>query len=78
MRRATITLPDDLAKAVDNYVKAQDAPPALAAVVQAALRQYLGERGFLYEPRPIRIRVASKGSGKHDISIKHDKYFAER
>jgi hypothetical protein len=37
MKRATMTLPDDLAKAVDDYVQAQEAPPAIATVVQAAL-----------------------------------------
>ena len=33
-----MTLPDDLAEAVDNYLRAQEAPPALTTVVQAALR----------------------------------------
>jgi len=46
MTRATVTIPDDLAKAVDSYVQAQEAPPPLTAVVQAALREYLAERGF--------------------------------
>jgi metal-responsive CopG/Arc/MetJ family transcriptional regulator len=47
MKRATMTFPDDLAQAVEEYVRAQEAPPALTAVVQAALREYLRERGFL-------------------------------
>lgn len=74
MKRATITLPDDLAKAVDDYVQAQEAPPALTTVVQAALREYLSERGFLRVHRPLRIRPAKKGSGPSDVSQNHDLY----
>jgi len=74
MKRATMTLPDDLAKAVDDYVQAQEAPPALTTVVQAALREYLSERGFLRVHRPLRIRPAKKGSGRSDVSQNHDLY----
>ena len=35
MKRATMTLPDDLARAVDEYVQAQEAPPALTTVMQS-------------------------------------------
>jgi hypothetical protein len=73
MRRATITFPDDLAKAVDDYVEAQEAPPALTTVVQAALREYLRERGFLREYRP--LKITPKGnSGRSDVSQNHDLY----
>jgi hypothetical protein len=37
MKRATMTLPDDLAKAVDRYLASQEAPPSLTTMVQAAL-----------------------------------------
>lgn len=50
MKRATVTIPDELQKAVDSYVRAQEAPPPLTAVVQAALREYLAARGFLQGP----------------------------
>jgi metal-responsive CopG/Arc/MetJ family transcriptional regulator len=73
MKRATMTLPDDLAKAVDEYVQAQDAPPALTAVVQAALREYLRERGYLREYRPLKISPKGK-SGRTDVSENHDLY----
>jgi len=69
-----MTLPDDLAKAVDDYVQAQEAPPALTTVVQAALREYLRQRGFLRAYRPLKIRPAKKGSGRSDISENHDLY----
>jgi hypothetical protein len=73
MKRATMTLPDDLAKAVDDYLKAQEAPPALTTVVQAALREYLRERGFLREYRP--LKITPKGnSGRSDVSQNHDLY----
>jgi metal-responsive CopG/Arc/MetJ family transcriptional regulator len=78
MKRATVTIPKDLAEAVDNYVRAQEAPPALTAVVQAALRQYLGERGFLREPRSLAITPAKRGSGRGDVSQAHDRYLARK
>ena len=68
-----MTLPDDLAKAVDDYQKAQEAPPAITTVVQAALREYLRERGFLREYRP--LKITPKGnSGRSDVSRNHDLY----
>jgi hypothetical protein len=73
MKRATMTLPDDLAEAVDKYVKAQEAPPALTTVMQAALREYLRERGFLRVFRPLKI-TPKGGSGSSDVSINHDLY----
>ena len=73
MKRATITLPDDLARALDDYVQAQDAPPALTTVVQAALREYLRERGFLRTYRPLKI-TAKGNSGRTDVSQNHDLY----
>jgi hypothetical protein len=77
MKRATMTLPDDLAKAVNEYVRAQEVPPALTTVVQAALREYLRERGFLRAYKPLKITPAEKGSGFTDGSLNHDRYFAE-
>jgi len=68
-----MTLPDDLAQAVEAYVRAQEAPPALTAVVQAALREYLRERGFLRTRRP--LKITPKGSsGRSDVSENHDAY----
>lgn len=73
MKRATMTLPDDLAKAMDDYVRAQEAPPALTTVMQAALREYLRERGFLRTYRP--LKITPKGtSGRRDVSQNHDLY----
>jgi len=69
-----MTFPDDLAKAMDDYLQSQDAPPSLTTVMQAALREYLRERGFLREFRPLKITPAKKGSGRSDVSENHDLY----
>ncbi len=78
MKRATVTIPDDLADAVESYVRDQEAPPPLTAVVQAALRQYLALRGYLRPAGPFQLTPAKRGSGRRDISIEHDRYLAER
>lgn len=78
MRRATITIPDDLADAVDSYVRGQDAQPPLTAVVQAALRQYLSDRGYLRVERSLQVTPAKRGSGKRDISSQHDRYLSHK
>ena len=75
MKRATMTLPDDLAEAVENYQQAQDAPPTLTTLVQAALREYLRERGFLRKHRPLKIEAVGR-SGRRDVSQEHDAYLA--
>lgn len=68
-----MTFPDDLSEALDDYVRAQEAPPALTTVVQTALREYLRERGFLRTFRP--LKITPKGnSGRSDISRNHDLY----
>lgn len=41
MRRATITLPDDLEQKVERFRRSQPARPSLTSVVQAALEDYL-------------------------------------
>jgi hypothetical protein len=64
-----------LAEAVDNYLQAQETPPALTTVVQAALREYLRERGFLRTYRPLKIKAVGN-SGRSDVSEQHDEYFA--
>jgi hypothetical protein len=77
MKRATITFPDDLAEAIDQYLKNQETPPAMTTVVQTALREFLQERGLLRSHRPFHITPAPRGSGKSDVSVDHDRYFAE-
>jgi metal-responsive CopG/Arc/MetJ family transcriptional regulator len=78
MKRATITLPDDLEQALEQFVEEQEVPVQLTAVVQAAVREYLGERGYLETSSPLRIRPAKRGSGQKDVSISHDRYIASK
>jgi len=73
MKRATITFPDDLAEALDQYRKAQEAPPAMTTLVQAALREYLRGRGFLRAYKPLKLRPLGN-SGRSDVSANHDLY----
>lgn len=79
MKRATITLPDELEKVLEDYQSSQDVPVPLTTVTQAALREYLAKRGFLAPSaeRSFRITPAKEGSGKADTSSDHDRYFAE-
>lgn len=78
MKRATVTIPDDLERAVRRFLDAQEAPPPLTALVQAALRHYLEDRGYLGAHRPLTITPARKGSGRRDIAARHDRYIASR
>jgi len=78
MRRATITIDKEIEQALDAYVSDQEAAPALTAVVQAALRSFLAERGYLPARRRLKITPARRDSGKRDISVAHDKYLAGR
>lgn len=41
MRRATITVPDELDRALEDFIAAQPARPSLTSVVEAALEDYL-------------------------------------
>jgi hypothetical protein len=82
MKRATITIPDDLESEMGSYMKAQDAPPSLNGIVEAALRRFLEEKRLesrQYRPprRPFSITPAEKGSGRRDVSAEHDRYLAE-
>jgi len=77
MRRATVTIPDDLEASLEAYDRQQDVSPSLTAVLQSALREYLARRGFRAAPKTLRITPAKRGSGARDVSIRHDSYLAE-
>ncbi len=76
MKRATITLPDDIEQALALFTAEQAVPVPLTAVVQAAVREYLGERGYLPSTSALRIRPAKRGSGQDNVSISHDQYLS--
>jgi hypothetical protein len=67
MKRATITIPDDLESEMGSYMKAQDAPPSLNGIVEAALRRFLEESGWnrgstVLLAAPSRLRLPRRGA----------------
>ena len=81
MRRATVTIPDELEEQLDAWLDTQPARPSLAKVMQAALRMYLAEKrleAVEYRPPagPFDFTVDEVGSGHSDVSIEHDAHFA--
>ena len=78
MRRATITIGDDLEASLDAHIRQQEAAPPLTAVVQTALKEFLSTRGFVPGRRKLRITPAKKGSGVRNVSLEHDRYVADR
>ena len=80
MKRATITLPDELEEALAAYRRSQELPLPFTALTQAALREYLEKRGFLppsSSGRTFVITPSGHGSGKSDVSSEHDRYLSE-
>ena len=83
MRRATVTIPDDLEKELELWLSSQTAPPSLAKVMQSALRRFLAEEKLeALEYRPPRgafsVSPAARGSGHADVSVEHDAHVADR
>ncbi len=83
MKRATITFPDDLERKLESYYAQQPAPPSLSKLVQVALDEYLEnlmwqERGLRARRGSLSVTPAEKGSGKNDVSERHDHYLAEQ
>lgn len=67
MRRATITIPDDLEDDLESYLDSQEVRPSLASLAQQAIRR------FLSDPEPqdgllksvLRHRAEIKGIAEH-------------
>ena len=76
MRRATVTIDDELEPALDAYMRQQEVASGLTAVVHAALKEFLARRGFAPGQPRVRITPARKGSGVRDTSLTHDLYLA--
>ncbi len=82
MKRATVTIPDDLETDLDAYLRAQEAPPSLTVLVQAALRHFLAwkrleQRQYRPPDRQLRVTSAASGSGRLDVSMEHDRELSE-
>ena len=71
MRRATITLTDDLEELLEEHLAGLKAPPSLNAIMQAALRSYLAPdqqpRGgkVMAEPSFVGEEAADYDAGTH-------------
>lgn len=61
MKRASVTIAEDVERALEAYGRDQDIPPRLVDVVQAALREYLAGRGYLPPSPSARTRRKPKG-----------------
>jgi hypothetical protein len=77
LKRATITLTDELEDAVEAFRDAQDVPPSLTAITQTALREYLVQRGFLRTHRTFWLTPVEQGSGDPYASRDHNRHVAE-
>lgn len=77
MRRATVTIPDDLERELERYLRSRPAPPSLTTLMQVALRSFLREQRFAersFQPAAglFEISPATRGSGHDDVSERHD------
>jgi predicted transcriptional regulator len=77
MKRTTITLTDEIEEALENYQKAQDVNLSTTAITQAALREFLAQRGFLRTRRAFWLTPAEHGSGDPHASRDHNRSVAE-
>jgi hypothetical protein len=82
MRRATVTLSDDLEREVAAFLTSQEPSPSLNALIDVALTRYLDQRkleGLQLRPAsaPFRPTPAKVGSGRSDVAERHDDYLAE-
>ena len=82
MKRATVTLTDELEQRLNAHLSEQAAPPSLTAIVQAALNDYLlkmelEKRGYRPAVRPFNPQPLEEtdDKGEPDVSINHDDYF---
>ncbi len=73
MRRVSVSLPDDLAKALVRFQRSQRTQPPMSAILRDAIREFLRKKGFLSQ---FKIMPSGKRSGRSDVSRNHDLYFA--
>ncbi len=76
MKRATITIPDDLESRIKEYARSQEDNTSLSAVVRAALEEYLDNHerssaSWLLSFTPIEEK---DDAGEPDVGVNHDTY----
>lgn len=79
MKRTTISLPDDLEAALSRYRREREAHAPVSALAQTAIREFLARRGYATASGApsFHLTAWSAGSGLNDVSVEHDRYFAE-
>jgi hypothetical protein len=77
MKRTVLSLPDELVEELERFARGQDPPHDPDEIVQTAVRDYLSAHGFKAPSPGLTITPAEHGSGLGDLSIHHDRYFAE-
>lgn len=79
MREINTTLPDSLLQALELYTNEQATQPTPDDVIQAALEEFLTQRGYFPQfKKTLRIQPASRGSGYTDTSIHHDQVLTHK
>lgn len=81
MKRATITLSDELEAAVTSFQEDQAVPPSLATIARMALREYLAARGYLVPTRERRVLrltpVPLDADEATTVSREHNRFLAQ-
>jgi hypothetical protein len=77
MKHAVLSLPDELVEDLDRFGRSQEPPREPGEIVQTAVREYLAAYGYTAPARTLSITPAEQGSGVTDLSLHHDRYFAE-
>jgi hypothetical protein len=77
MRRVTVTIPDDLERALVEFQESQPVPPTITAIAQAALRQFLAQRTIQPARRPLHFTAIDSDEGPQDLSVNHDEIVVE-
>lgn len=61
MKRATVTIPEDLDHALERYIDEQSFAVQRTSLIRAALREFLRTRGYVAPSAPLRIRPSRPG-----------------
>ena len=77
MQALKITLPDTLANALNSYINDQENVLQANDIIENAIMEFLGQRGYLPPKKPINFTPANKGSGFLNTSVNHDQILAE-
>lgn len=80
MTQETVTIAKELAEALTAYGRDRGVSSDLNTVVDVALRDHSGAHGYLVLLRPFhpfRITPIEHEGEETDISINHDRYFAD-